>query len=77
MSFFVKLMELSGGSFRLEVHDILANDTHGAALVTGHAERDGQKLAAREVNIWHLADGKATEFWTFTEDQAATDQFFS
>ena len=77
MGFFVKLMELSGGSFRLEVHDILANDTHGAVLATGYGERDGQKLAAREVNIWHLADGKATEFWTYAEDQAATDRFFS
>ena len=27
----------------------------------------------REVNIWHLADGKATEFAGFAEDQAAVD----
>jgi ketosteroid isomerase-like protein len=77
MGFFVKLMELSGGSFRLDVHDILANDTHGAVLATAYGERDGQKLAAREVNIWHLADGKATEFWAFAEDQAVIDRFFS
>jgi ketosteroid isomerase-like protein len=76
MGFFGKLMELSGGSFRLDVHDILANDTHGAVLVTAHGERDGQELTAREVNIWHLADGKATEFWVFAEDQAAVDRFF-
>jgi hypothetical protein len=24
----------------------------------------------------NVADGKATEFWTFAEDQAAIDQFF-
>jgi hypothetical protein len=76
MGFFGKLMELSGGTFHLEVHDILANDTHGAVLVTGHAERDGQTLVARQANIWHLADGKATEFWAFTDDQPATDAFF-
>lgn len=77
MGFFVKLMELSGGSFRLDVHDILANDTHGIVLATAHGQRDGQQLTAREVNIWHLADGKATEFWAFAEDQAAIDRFFS
>ncbi len=75
--FFQRLAELSGGTFRLEVHDILANDVHGAVLVTAHGERHGRTLAARQVNIWHLADGKATEFWTFAEDQAALDTFFS
>jgi len=76
MGFFGKLMELSGGSFRLDIHDILANDTHGVVLVTAHGERDGQTMTARQANIWHLADGKATEFWSFIEDQAATDEFF-
>ena len=76
MGFFGKLMELSGGSFHLDIHDILANDTHGVVLVTARGEGDGQTLAAREANIWHLADGKATEFWAFAEDQAAIAQFF-
>ena len=76
MGFFGKLMELSQGSFRLEIHDILANDTHGAVLATAYGERDSQTLAAREVNIWHLSDGKATEFWAFAEDQTALDKFF-
>ena len=73
VGFFMKLVELSGGTFRLDVHDVLANDTHGAVLVTAHGERDGQPLAVREANIWHLADGKATEFWAFAEDQAAVE----
>jgi hypothetical protein len=34
-------------------------------------------LAVRQANIWHLADGKTTEFWTFAEDQAAVDRFFA
>jgi ketosteroid isomerase-like protein len=44
--------------------------------VTAHGERDGQVLTARQANIWHLASGKAMEFWDFTQDQAATDKFF-
>jgi ketosteroid isomerase-like protein len=59
------------------VHDVLANDTHGAVLVTAYAQRDGNPLEMREVHTWHLADGKATEFWAFAEDSAELDQFFS
>jgi hypothetical protein len=27
-------------------------------------------------DIWRLADGQATERWTYAEDQAAFDRFF-
>ena len=74
MGFFGKLMEATGGTLRLEVHDVLANDTHGTVLVTAHADRDGQPMAVREVNVWHIADGKATEFWSFAEDTAEYDK---
>ena len=77
MGSFGQLMELSGGSFHLDIHDIVANDGHGVALVTVHGQRDGQTMAVREANIWHLANGQATEFWTFAEDQAAVDRFFA
>jgi uncharacterized protein len=76
ISYFGKLMELTGGTFRLDVHDILANDQHGTVLVTAHAEHHGKTLDSREVNIFHLANGKATEFWAFFEDQAQVDDFF-
>ncbi len=74
---FGKLLEVTGGTLRLDIHDVLANDTHGTVLVTAHAERDGQPIAVREVNIWHLADGKATEFWVFAEDSGDLDKMFA
>ncbi len=77
MGMFGKLLEVTGGTLRLEVHDILANDAHGAVLVTAHAERDGQPMAVREVNVWHLRDGKATEFWVFAEDSAELDKMLA
>jgi ketosteroid isomerase-like protein len=77
MGFFGRLMELTGGTFHLEVHDILANDGHGAAMVIEHAEREGHTLDSRSVHTWHLAGGKATEFWSFEEDQAALDRFLA
>ncbi len=77
MGFFGKILEITGGTFRLDIHDVLANDTHGAVLVTAYGERPGDTLEMREVHTWHLAGGKATEFWAFAEDTAITDHFFS
>jgi len=74
---FGQLMDVTGFTFKLDVHDVLANDTHGAVLCTAHAESDGRALDMRQVHIWHLAGGKSTEFWTFPEDSAANDEFFS
>jgi uncharacterized protein len=77
MGFFGRMMEITGGTFHLDIHDVLANDTHGTVLVTAHAERDGQPLTAREVNVWHLADGKGTEFWAFAEETSDIDRMFA
>ncbi len=76
MTMFGRIMEVTGGTFRLDIHDILANDTHGVVLVTAHATRDGQEVSVREANVWHLADGQATEFWDFAEDTAGLDRLF-
>jgi len=76
LGYFGRIMEITGGTFRLEIHDVLANDTHGIVLVTVHGERDGIVIAMREVNIWHLENGKAKEFWAFPENGAEMDRFF-
>lgn len=75
---FGKLMELTGGTLRLEVHDILANEEHGAVLVTEHGQRNGKILKSRAVHVSHLdSQGRVKEFWSFNEDQAALDAFYS
>ncbi len=61
---------------KIEVHDILANDTHGVALVTRMAERDGRSFEMNEVHVFHISDGKVTEYWGFEEDQRRSDEFF-
>ena len=75
--FFGKLMELSGGTFKLDVHDILANDEHSIVLVTERAEKDGKSWEGRAVHVSHTdSEGRNKEFWAFQEDQAATDGFW-
>jgi uncharacterized protein len=41
--FFGQVMEMTGGSFRVEVHDVVANDEHAVGLHKGHAERAGRQ----------------------------------
>jgi hypothetical protein len=74
---FAKEFELSGGTYRPEIHDILANDEHILALMHATAERDGKKLDMNYVLIFHVKDGKLTEGWDLWTDQAAVDEFWS
>jgi uncharacterized protein len=75
--FFGRLVEETGGTFRLDVHDILANDEHTAVLATLSASRGGRSLAVPVVNVSHNRDGKITEFWASTTDPQATLDFWS
>ena len=74
--FFGKLVELSGGTFKIERHAVLADDEHATVLSTSSAEREGKSLSAKTVDVFHLADGKVIETWTIAEDQAAEDEFW-
>ncbi len=72
-----KLGELSGGTLRFEVHSLLADDSHGVALINDRAEREGRTLDVNNVHIWHLSDGKLREIWIYPGDVYAWDEFWS
>jgi uncharacterized protein len=75
--FFGKIFEMSGGTFANEIHDILADDEHGVVLVRSTAARAGKAFDALGCHVWHLSNGKATEFWNLTLDPYAADEFWS
>jgi len=75
--FLAKLQEMSDGTSNVEVHDILANDTHGVALVTESGTRSGRSHEGHATHAFHLLDGKITEFWDAQTDQYAADEFWS
>lgn len=75
--FLAQVVTLSEGTFSLEVHDILANDTHGVAILSANATRNGMSYNGRSVDVAHIVDGKVVEFWAFLDDQAAADAFWS
>jgi uncharacterized protein len=72
--FFGKLMEVTEGSFHIDLHAILADDEHGVALVVVTASRGGRSAEVNEAHVFHLRDGKVTEFWNASTDQYAYDE---
>ncbi len=74
MALISKVMALSGGTFREELTDALANDRHGVALALHTLERDGKKYEYHTVHVWRLANGKFTEFFEHPGDPIAFEE---
>ena len=76
------VMELFGptagaSAISTDVHDVLGNDDHVAVLGTAKGSTpDGQAFEYKFVNVFHITDGKVTEAWGMTENDAETDAFF-
>ena len=75
-SFLGKAMELTNGTFRPEVRDILSNNQHVVLLVTCHAQRDGKSFEWSAVDVYAVRNGKITEHWVYESDQHTVDEVF-
>ena len=76
-AFFGKLMELTDMTFSVAVHDLLASDDHVVVLAKESASRNGKSLESDDVHVWHIADGKAVEYWAISKDQYEVDEFWA
>lgn len=72
-----KNMELTSGTFKLDIHEILADDSHAVGLLRATAQREGKTLDDNTVQIFHIKDGKMTESWLHPSDAYASDEFWS
>jgi uncharacterized protein len=77
LGFVAKVVELTGGTFRVELHDVVANDDHAVALSVNRGERKGRTLEDKSVIVSHVRNGKIVEIWQFFADQYAADDFLS
>jgi ketosteroid isomerase-like protein len=77
LGFFAKSMELSGGTLRIDIDQILCEDERAVILCTVSAERNGQSWSSPEIQVWRVVDGKAVEFQEFAGDQQTEDEFWS
>lgn len=77
LGFFQHFTELSGGTFRIQVDDVLTNDQRVIVLVTESAERKGRKWSSPQVHAWTIENAKALVFWQYQGDQQTEDEFWS
>jgi uncharacterized protein len=77
LGYFAKTMELTGATFRSELHDVVANDEHVVSLFVARGQREGKTLEARNVLVTHVRNSKLEETWLFSGEQYAADEFLS
>jgi ketosteroid isomerase-like protein len=77
LAFFGQVMEMTGGSFRVEPLTLLADDHYGAAPVRVTAHRGDRHLDAMNVHASRLRDGRVVEFWDTATDPDAADEFWA
>lgn len=76
LGFLGKLMEETGGTFKLDVHHVVADDEHAVALLDVSASRNGKTTATRQAAVYHIENGQSTEAWFLYEDGAAMAEFW-
>ena len=75
--FVTQLMELSGGTLKVEVHDILASDRHAVALISDHLTRRSETIQIRTAHVWRFEDGKPVAWYEYPRDMYQYDTIWS
>jgi ketosteroid isomerase-like protein len=76
--FFMKTMELSEGTFRIEVLDLTSSDEHVAAYVHVTANGRGRILDDSPIHLFRLGeDGIVQEITQYALNQSNVDAFWS
>jgi ketosteroid isomerase-like protein len=68
---------LAGGTLRLTVDAVLANERVGCVLVSGSAEIGGSLQRWRAHGIYSYRDGKIAECWVVPQDQGQFDRIWA
>lgn len=74
---FNKIFELSQGTYRPQLHDILANDDHTVALLHATARHGGKTLDQDYAFVFHIRGGQIAERWEAWTQGPAWNEFWS
>ena len=68
-----RINQWTGGTTRVRLHDVLANEQHGVTA------QDGERsIKYRYVDLYHFREGQISEVWGYPADNAlAFDEFYS
>jgi ketosteroid isomerase-like protein len=73
-----RITQWTGGTTRVRLHDVLANEQHGILLYTVTAEHGDRSIRYRYIDLYHFREGKISEVWGYPADDAsAFDEFYS
>ena len=75
-AFLKQLVVLSGGTFRMELLDVLASDDEAAVNLQAHAERPGRTYASHQVHLFRFRDERVVEVWQFASDTNESAAFW-
>ena len=76
LGFYGRLAQETGGTFRAELQELLANDQRVVAVHHSTAQRNGKTLDCRTALLFEFRDGKIVDIDTLDEDQDAWEEFF-
>ena len=74
LGFFGRTMEVTQGSFRVSVEEVLVNDQGAAVVQRSSGQRDGKSFEDRGVQLFRISAGKAVEVWQYWGDPYAADE---
>lgn len=77
LGFLGRLMEETGGTFKTELHGVVADDVHAVALLDTTASRNGKTVSSKQAAVYHMRDGQTTEAWFLYEDGPAVAELFA
>jgi ketosteroid isomerase-like protein len=72
-----RIKAFTDGTFRVKHHDIASSDNHVFVLVGAWAERDGQAIEERDVEVHRVEDGRIKEIWLYIDDVYRGDVFWN
>jgi ketosteroid isomerase-like protein len=75
--FATRLQELSGGTFQIEIHDVLASDRHATVLATNRLTHLGKPVELRTVHVWRIENGKPVAWYEYPRDLYQYDAVWS
>lgn len=75
--FLAPMMEMSGGTLQVEVHDILVSERHAVVLVSDHLTRKGEKIQLRAAHVWRFENGKPVAWYEYPRDLYQYDATWS
>jgi len=76
IGFFAAVWDRAPDGFKLALHDVLANDHHGLAIVRVTARRGDDRYSEWETHVHELTNGSSAGLFIYWNDTAPADAYF-